>query len=340
MTSDDFPLLFSAARSTGRLGSALESVATAVAEGQIRNVTLQETKASLSRAVEDAWRVHVAGPHFHGKTNGGSLSPEAESLYWSVSVYGLHDVISASKKVAASKATDAGVEAMRVLLRELLPLAEAVKGLKDKVLKGRAPAAPRPPANPDQLRLNCGCCFREVAVLGGDPTGLMAHHGYERPGEGFQTASCPGIRFMPLQTTDDGPRYMAGAMRRALVATEAALARAPALQTLSITVLEKGQRVRKEISPETREWPRAMDAHVKRLQGEIVGIRASIAHFDKVVAEWRPETEAALALVARRSGEVAQAAADPGTTRNNAEAQGDCLDLDAEVEGRAPGTAG
>lgn len=340
MTSDDFPLLFSAARSTGRLGSALESVATAVAEGQIRNVTLQETKASLSRAVEDAWRVHVAGPHFHGKTNGGSLSPEAESLYWSVSVYGLHDVISASKKVAASKATDAGVEAMRVLLRELLPLAEAVKGLKDKVLKGRAPAAPRPPANPDQLRLNCGCCFREVAVLGGDPTGLMAHHGYERPGEGFQTASCPGIRFMPLQTTDDGPRYMAGAMGRALVATEAALARAPALQTLSITVLERGQRVRKEITPEAREWPRAMDAHMKRLQGEIVGIRASIVHFDKVVAEWRPETETALALLARRAGKDVQVAAVASTRQISQEVPEDDRGVDVEVDETAPGHGG
>lgn len=340
MAPHDFPLLYSAARSTNRLNAALASVAAGVAEGEIRNVTLQEAKASLSRAVEDAWRVHVAGPHFHGKTNGGSLSPEAESLYWSVSVYGLHDVLSASKKVAACKATDAGVEAMRDLLRELLPLAEAVKGLKDKVIKGRAPVEPRPPANPDQLRLTCGCCFREIAVVGGAPTGLMAHHGYERPGEGFQTASCPGIKFMPLQTTDDGPRYMAGAMRRALVATEAALTRAPSLQTLSITVLEKGQRVRKDITPETREWKRAMDAHVTRLRGELAGIRASIAHFDKVVAEWRPETEAALALLARRAGKHVPVVAEASTTQVDPEVQEDDFGFHAEAKDTAPGPAG
>lgn len=301
MTADDFPLLLAAARSRTRLSAAIASVSSAVADGAIRNTVLQDAKGTLSRAVEDAWRTHVASPHFHGKMHGGTMSPEAESLYWSVSVYGLHDVISASKKVAASSATDPGVDAMRALLRELLPLAEAVKGLKDKVIKGRAPQAPRPPANLDQLRLSCGCCFREIAVVGGVPTGRMAHHGYERPGDGFQTASCPGTMFMPLETTDDGPRHMAGAMRRLLAATEAALERAPALTSLMISVYERGQRVRKEITPEMKDWRRAYDAHVGRLRGEIVGISASIVHFDKVVAEWKPVTAAALDLIARRA---------------------------------------
>lgn len=312
MTLDDFPLLLSATRSPARVSATLAAVAAAVADGAIRNTVLQDAKGTLSRAVETAWRTHVASPHFHGKTHGDTMSPEAESLYWSVSVYGLHDVISASKKVAASKATDPGVDAMRALLRELLPLAEAVKGLKDKVIKGRAPPAPRPPVNPDQLRLSCGCCFREIAVVGGVPTGRMAHHGYERPGDGFQTASCPGTMFMPLETTDDGPRHMAGAMRRLLAATEASLARAPALTSLTISVYERGQRVRKEITPEMKDWRRAYDAHLGRLRGEIAGIGASIAHFDKVIAEWQPVTAAALELIARRvAANETHAAAPP-----------------------------
>lgn len=52
-------------------------------------------------------------------------------------------MISASKKVAVCNATDSGVKAIRPLLHELHPLAEAVKRLQDKVIKGRAPAAPR-----------------------------------------------------------------------------------------------------------------------------------------------------------------------------------------------------
>ena len=70
--------------------------------------------------------------------------------------------------------------ACSALLQELLPLAQAVTGLKDKVVKGRAPVAPRPPANPDQLRMSCGCCQRPIAVMGGVQnilSTLDANHG-------------------------------------------------------------------------------------------------------------------------------------------------------------------
>ncbi|CAN7383912.1 hypothetical protein [Variovorax sp. LjRoot178] len=67
----------------------------------------------------------------------------------------------AAKRVAATKVEGPAVDAMRAFFQELLPLlAQAVTGLKDKVIEGRAPAPPRPPANPDQLRMSCGCCQR------------------------------------------------------------------------------------------------------------------------------------------------------------------------------------
>ncbi len=83
-----------------------------------------------------------------------------------------------------------------------------------------------------------------------------------------------------------------------------------------------------------------MDAHMKRLQGEIVGIRASIVHFDKVVAQWRPETEAALALLARRAGKDVQVAAEASTRQISQEMPEDDLGFDAAVDETAPGHAG
>src|SRR5437868_10966561 len=78
-----------------------------------------------------------------------TLMKEAlQDLYYKVNVYGLHDVHAAAKRVAATKVEGPAVDAMRTLIQELLPLAQAVTGLKDKVVKGRAPVPSRQPANP------------------------------------------------------------------------------------------------------------------------------------------------------------------------------------------------
>ena len=41
----------------------------------------------------------------------------------------------------------------------------------------------------------CQCCGGSVFA----ETGVIAHHGYTRPGDGWQTASCPGARHLPFE---------------------------------------------------------------------------------------------------------------------------------------------
>jgi hypothetical protein len=45
----------------------------------------------------------------------------------------------------------------------------------------------------------CQICAREIKA--GD--GLIAHHGYKRPGHGWQTASCMGAKFAPYEVSRD-----------------------------------------------------------------------------------------------------------------------------------------
>lgn len=45
------------------------------------------------------------------------------------------------------------------------------------------------------------CQICERAILA--ETGLIAHHGYERPGDGWQTASCFGARALPFEVSRD-----------------------------------------------------------------------------------------------------------------------------------------
>ncbi|MDM0022155.1 hypothetical protein [Variovorax saccharolyticus] len=172
MDPNDFPLLRAAARSPSRLDAALPTIAQAVWADEIRNVALQEAKSVLSNAVHEAWGRYVNDRHFSGESwRSGSMTDELQDLYYKVNVYGLHGVHAAAKRVAATKAEGPAVDAMRAVLQELLPLAQAVTGLKDKIVKGRAPSQPRPPANPDQLRMSCGAArvrcpdLTELSVL-------------------------------------------------------------------------------------------------------------------------------------------------------------------------------
>lgn len=312
MHPNDFPLLCAAARSPSRLEAAVTTIAGAVEAGEIRNVALQDAKSTLSNAVHDAWGRFVNDRHFSGNAwRDGSMTEALQELYYKVNVYGLHDVHAAAKRVAATKIEGPAVDAMRALLQELLPLAQAVTGLKDKVVKGRAPVAPRPPANPDQLRMSCGCCQRPIAVMGGEPTGRMAHHGYERPGHGWQTASCPGIKFMPLETTDDGPRYMLAMRIDQVRREEAALARCPELTELSVLVRERGVKSLRKITRDMPDWKQTFDSHVWGIESDIRGLKSEINRLRRIVLDWRPETDAAKALLIKRSGAIPAALLAP-----------------------------
>jgi len=44
-------------------------------------------------------------------------------------------------------------------------------------------------------RMTCQCCGRLILAN----TGRIAHHGYTRPGSGWQTSSCMGAKFQPFE---------------------------------------------------------------------------------------------------------------------------------------------
>ena len=46
---------------------------------------------------------------------------------------------------------------------------------------------------------HCQICAREIKAN----TGLIAHHGYQRPGSGWQTASCDGAKQLPYEVSRD-----------------------------------------------------------------------------------------------------------------------------------------
>lgn len=290
MTFDRFPALRGAARNPARFDEAVAQVLAGVEAGAIRNVVLQEAKSALSSAVYDAWKKQVCEPHFYGigDRSRRERDPAVEELYWSISLMGLHDVIATSKKLGKTKAQGPAVDAMRAFCAEVLPLAEAVASLKDKVVKGRAPSAgPAKPENPNKVVKTCPVCFRSIAVV----HGTMAHHGYQRPGQGWQTASCPGIRFKPLEVSNEGLVWLIGALRERQAALSDALANRATHPEYLMGKRKYGAPLEK-ITRDDPLWPRLFARHIAELESEIAALKHELPTLDKKLADWKPEVQA------------------------------------------------
>lgn len=282
MTPESFPLVRGALRNTRSFDAALEVILDGDAAGSIRNTAWKDAKDTLSRAVYETWPRLVNEPHFHGRY--AELSKDLQDLYNGVLVMGLHDVISTAKKVAKTKATGPAVDAMRAFCDEVLPLSLLVASLKDKVVKGRvASDAPAKPVNPNRIEKTCPCCMRGIAVV----RGTMAHHGYQRPGHGWQTASCAGVQFEPLEVSPKGLEYVVRTLRAQLEANQKAFAeRATQPEYLLGKRERKGPMER--IARGDPLWPRLFSAHVVELEYSIRVLRADLPPLEKMLAEWQP----------------------------------------------------
>lgn len=176
---------------------------------------------------------------------------------------------------------------MRAFVKEVLPLAEAVASLKSKIVKGRAPnSGSAKPANSNKTVRTCPVCFRAIAVV----SGHMAHHGYERPGDGFQTASCPGTRFAPLEVSSAGLEWLIGALRKNLAADENLLVK-QATEPRTLLARRERKGPLEAIPREDPLWPQLFKRYLAGVQVRINANRESIPPLEKRLAEWQPAAQ-------------------------------------------------
>lgn len=285
LTPENFPTARNAARRPERFDAAVHDLAEGIENGSIRNVVLKDAKFVLGNAVEEGWRNAVSDPFFWA----GRYEDQPEdvnALHMSISIMSLHDLLATSRKLDRTKATGPAVDAMRAYIAETLPLAEASADLKNKVVKGRAPSTePAKPINPNKIVRTCPCCFRQIAVV----NGTMAHHGYERPGYGYQTASCPGIRFRPLEISDEGLRFMIEQTEHQLGTLEKRLADFGSLTSL-VRTSRNGKPV--TITPDDPQWSRALQNHKHGLESKIRQAAKSLEIYKERHAAWTPAAKA------------------------------------------------
>lgn len=273
-TARKFLSLLENGRRRDRAEAAIGVLERGLEASSIRKVDLDEAKSALGVALQVAWENTVATPFFYG----GQWKDHPEGvyeLYSGLNTYSLHDCISSLKKLTRTRLEGPAVDAMRNLMDAALPLAEAARDLKDHVVKGRV-AKPNSEPQPSQtghikVTGTCGCCQRSIAV-GNEGNGTMAHHGYQRPGWGEQTASCPGIKFKPLEKSLDGLNYMITGTDQRIDKVKTSLIKADDRQDVPARKYsrELAKDIMVTVSRGQPEFPKALEAYKYRLEGEIL----------------------------------------------------------------------
>ena len=296
--SNAFSILFHARQSereTERLTDALATIQKAKEQGSIRNAVYLDAKQTIDRAIESGWRrvqdVYLSIPTDIRRRSIGPAQT-ANDLYFA-GVSGAHSLLALRKKVIAAKAGsdapfDAFYAAADTFVSDLIGLAETIRAVKATVVKGRAPRSAPPPSNPDQIRGTCPCCFANQAVRGT----TMVHHGYERPGEGYQTASCPGIRFKPYERSLDGVEAMIDDLTHRIAKNREALASRE--QWVRLTTMKRVTRSAEHptgkalvtVERDAPDWMKVYEAKVQELGQKIEQEEQGLAFYAQKKTDW------------------------------------------------------
>lgn len=284
MKSEDFPILFAGetgARRAERTTRAIRALAEGMAHGEIHNVDYQDAKSTLGNAIYEAWKASISEPFFYsGQRN--SVPEAVQAAYDAAIPSSLHNIIALNKRVSKLNSDHQAARALRDFAAQLLPLAQTSAYLKQRVVMGRKPNPNPPPPNPNKLVGTCPCCFREIAVQGN----TMAHHGYERPGDGHQTASCAAAhRFKPLEVSSEGLAWLIGVEKDRQEAEWRRLSNKDAWTSLWV------ERARKlvEITPADPSWPRIFAYETRRLTSSIEFRAHQIEGLESRLADWKPQ---------------------------------------------------
>jgi hypothetical protein len=182
-------------RSAERFGKAVTELQRAVAAGRVPNALFVSAKETINRVIEESANAFLdSGPHVKGRDG----QPHHQSDWW-LDAYDADAFLSGAHGVptALKRATKAGMVEYVGFIAYLVPLHALLQDAKSMIVK-RGDEPKQMTAKQiadDALRMTCQCCGRRIHAN----TGRIAHHGYERPDYGYQTASCAGAKELPFE---------------------------------------------------------------------------------------------------------------------------------------------
>lgn len=134
-------------------------------------------------------------------------------------------------------------------------------------------------------RGTCQLCGREI----GNATGVIAHHGYERPGHGWQTHSCEGARFPSFEVSRDRLGWWIEELGKMLDERRARLPKVEAedfADPLLVQQSKHGPLV--TLTKGTREWDAQRRRVIARLKSDIQHLPEEIERQQGRFNCWKP----------------------------------------------------
>lgn len=240
-------------------------------------------KSGVQRGIEAAVEYH-ANVRYLQPRHAGRDEIEEKAYYKSLN--SLADAVGFLKHFEKHEKHTDYIGRKVAVAREFLPIAKIYEVAKTKVKAGRIPDPNAKPkeVNPNRVEGTCSWCMRRIALTKDQ---RMAHHGFERPGFGHQTASCGGINYRCVEVSDEGMKAMRDMTVNALAARKRSLSQLP-----SVTQLVRKNPYSGKTETHTKDSPRwdALYASEKnRLENDIRDMERQIAMLDVQIREWKPK---------------------------------------------------
>lgn len=262
-----------------KFDSALLVLRTAMEEGSIRKSDLDLLKSALTVACESAWEKHYVTAYLnqsHEERDASPYATEEEDIYYRNKGFGNMDGIvkKYSKLTGKSKLITIAIQ----IATEYTPFRGIIEQLKSKVTTGRAPSLNGKQVNPNQVRGTCGWCLRDIAI---DKTGLMSHHGFTRPGVGYQSQSCSGVNYKNLEVSLDGLKARIKATEQEKTNLELRLKQLP--NAISLNIRKPGNRDVIAIGKEDPNWTKTYHNTEVNLESEIRSITKELEQLNQLL---------------------------------------------------------
>ena len=259
-----------------KLETSSELIEKAVIEKTIRNVDYQQAKKDLGNCI---------GYAFNKFYTDGRLESESEEVKsaLNVIVYSTHDLLNLDKKIqkiSSENKTDY-VKEVKALCSEFKPVSEKVKLVKDYVVKGRiVKEKTQSEINKEKKKRTCPCCFGKFANI----KDKMVHHGYKRPGHGYQTESCFGFSFPPFELSNLGTVRLVEFLTDLLKKREERL---PVLKEESEITVFNSKTLKLNTLKKGDDWFEIEhDREIRIIESEIIAIKRDLVFLAEKLKNW------------------------------------------------------
>jgi|694.fasta_scaffold00052_156 hypothetical protein len=270
-----------------KFDAALITLKAAMEQGSIRKTDLDNIKSVFNNSCEATWEKHYQYAYLNQPRDVRDAAPHAkeeEDIYYKAKNFRNMDGI--IKKYSKFANTSQLIGYAIRIASEYASLKDIMDHLATNIVKGKAPSLNIKPINPNQVRGTCGWCLRDIAI---DKSGLMSHHGFTRPGVGYQTQSCAGVNYKNLEVSRDGLKARIKVTEQEKSNLESRSKDLPKVITLNVR--KTGSRDIITIGKEDPNWSKAYHSTEVNLESEIRSITKELEQLNQTLIKWEIKTK-------------------------------------------------